>query len=175
MKERCPEVLVPVHFRTGGHEDVLGKAKAAQAAMGALHAAGGPFVALGHNHHQIHVAVLVRRAPGMRAKQPDLLRLELRHQLLRRTVKQVLTQSFHASAIAQPVRRWKRELMALPVWEESGKRSASRRTSLRDRLWSNSSRIGPDGNRGVAFPVGRVGEAGADVLVGQAVIHNGAA
>ena len=67
---------VAVKFRPGIYQHVFGEADAAQTSLGALHPADGAFVAGRHNDHQIHVAVFGRRAPGVRAEQPDLLRLK---------------------------------------------------------------------------------------------------
>ncbi len=67
---------VAVKFWPGVDQHVLGEGDSAQASLGALHPADGPFVAARHNHHQVHIAVFSRPAPGVGAEQPDLLRLK---------------------------------------------------------------------------------------------------
>jgi hypothetical protein len=50
--------------------------------LGALVAPDRPLVALGQNHHQVHVAVIGRRAPSVRTEQINFLRLKLGFQPL---------------------------------------------------------------------------------------------
>jgi len=75
---------VAVKFRPGVDQHVFGETDSAQASLSALHAANGAFIAERHNDHQVHIAVLARRAPGVRAEKPDLLGLKFRFQSLDR-------------------------------------------------------------------------------------------
>jgi len=75
---------VAVKFRPGVDQHVFGEADSAQTSLSALHPADGAFVAGRHNDHQVHIAVFGGRAPGVRAEQPDLLRLKFRFQSFNR-------------------------------------------------------------------------------------------
>ncbi len=78
MKQGSPQVFVAIHLGARGHEHILGETDAPQATMGALHPLDGAFRALGHDDHEVHIAVVRGRAPSVRAEQPDLFRLKFR-------------------------------------------------------------------------------------------------
>ena len=63
--------------------------------MRALGTADGRFVAVRHDDKEVNVTVVVRVAPGMRAIQPDLLGLKLRHEPLSGRLKQSISKHFH--------------------------------------------------------------------------------
>src|SRR5437773_11322801 len=65
VKEGSAQVFVTIHLGTRGNEHVLRKTDPAQTAMSALHSFDAAFVAVRNNDHQIHVAVVIGRAPGM--------------------------------------------------------------------------------------------------------------
>jgi hypothetical protein len=67
----------------------------------ALRATDGRFIALAKDDKQINVTVVVRITPRVRAEQPDLLRLKLRHQPLRGRLKQIFVDRFHGFFLAQ--------------------------------------------------------------------------
>src|SRR5580700_2410054 len=73
MRKGGGQMPVAVKFRPGVDQHVFGETDSAQASLSALHAANGAFIAERHNDHQVHIAVLARRAPGVRAEKPDLL------------------------------------------------------------------------------------------------------
>jgi hypothetical protein len=95
MEDRGAEVLVAVHLGARGHQHVFGEADASQAVVGALHSFDRSFIALRHDHHQVHVAVIGRRAPGVRAEKPDLFGLKFRHEPLCGRLKQSVVERFH--------------------------------------------------------------------------------
>lgn len=76
------QVTVAVEFGASLHENVLTHIQIAKAAVCPLHPADSPFTTFAHDHHQVEVAVLVRRTPRMRAKHEYLLRLEFGFQPL---------------------------------------------------------------------------------------------
>lgn len=96
MEQRCAKVFVAVYFTTRSDQDIGGDGQPAQTPLGALVASNWPFVAVGDDHHEVNVAVLGGRAPGMRAKQVNLLRQEFSLQPLNGLVQQVRLARFHA-------------------------------------------------------------------------------
>ena len=76
MLDGRAQILVAVKFLARLDKHVLAHLQIAKAVMRALHPAGCPFAAFADHHHQIHVTVVVRNAPCVRAKEPDLLRLK---------------------------------------------------------------------------------------------------
>jgi len=72
-----------------------------KAALGALVAANGALVALRHDDHQIHVAVLTGLASGVRAEQINFLRPKFRHQSLRGSLEQIFEGHFHGLFLSQ--------------------------------------------------------------------------
>ena len=63
--------------------------------MRALGTADGRFVAVRHDDKEVNATVVVRVAPGMRAIQPELLGLKLRHEPLSGRLKQSISKHFH--------------------------------------------------------------------------------
>ena len=53
-----------------------------------LHPPDGALAALGHNHHQVHIAIFMGRAPRVRTEQKNLLRLEFGPQQLHGSLQQ---------------------------------------------------------------------------------------
>src|SRR5208282_1061314 len=76
----CLQILVTIKFLPRLHKHVLAHAKSPQTTMRPLHPANGPIPALRDDHHEVHVAVFMRRAPGVRTKQINLLRLKFSFQ-----------------------------------------------------------------------------------------------
>lgn len=85
-------MFVAVQLSTGGHNHIFGHFKSAQATVRPLCAPDRGFLAAPHHHHQVDVTVFVGRAPGVRAKKPDLLGLKLRHEPLLDGLQQVLVE-----------------------------------------------------------------------------------
>src|SRR5439155_25305648 len=77
MKQRRGQVLVAVYLGASGHQDVLGKPDACEALVSTLHPLDGTVVAVRNDHHEVHVAVIVWLAPGVRTEQPNLLGVKL--------------------------------------------------------------------------------------------------
>src|SRR3989442_14943987 len=69
MKQGGAKVFVAVHFSPRSHQHVGGHGQSAQATLRTLVALDWSLVALRQNHHQVHVAIFIGRAPGVRAKQ----------------------------------------------------------------------------------------------------------
>src|SRR5258708_5896082 len=63
------QMAVAVKFRAGLDKHVFAHVQIAETMMRALHPADGPLAAFADNHHQIHVAVFMGRAPSVRAEQ----------------------------------------------------------------------------------------------------------
>src|SRR6266540_3093355 len=63
--ERSVDAAQPFDLRAGPDQDVLRQLEAAQAAAGAQRVFRGSDAVTPHDHEQIDVAVVVRRAPGM--------------------------------------------------------------------------------------------------------------
>ena len=76
MKQGSPQVFVPIYLPARGHEHVFRETDSSQAKVGALRPLDGRLCALGYDDHKVHIAVLSRRTPGVRAEQPNLLRLK---------------------------------------------------------------------------------------------------
>ena len=95
VKQRCPQMFVAVNLGARGDNHILRHPQSAQTTVRALRAADGLLIAVGNDNEQINVAVVMRRAPGVRAEQPDLLRLKFRHELLRGRLKQIFVERFH--------------------------------------------------------------------------------
>jgi len=100
VKERGSQVLVTIHLGAGGNDRVLGHGQTLQAAMSALRAADGGFVALAHDDHEVQVAIFGGSAPSVRTEQPNLLRLEFGHELLRRRFDERFIQGGHGWYLA---------------------------------------------------------------------------
>ena len=98
-------MLVAIHFAPRPHQHVGGHGQPAEAFLGALVASNRALVALWQNHHQVHIAVLGGRAPGVRAEQPDLLRLKFRHQPLCGCLEQIGVERFHGFVLARGWRK----------------------------------------------------------------------
>src|SRR6266704_2155862 len=64
----CAQMAVAVKLRAGLDKHVFAHVKVAEAMMRALHPADGPLAALADDHHQVHVAVFMGRAPRVRAE-----------------------------------------------------------------------------------------------------------
>ena len=88
-------MFVAVNLRTRGHEHVLGKTQPAQTAVCPLHPPDGLLAAVADNDHEIHVAVLGRRAPGVRTEQINLLRLKFGFQPFYCFVQQAFWNGLH--------------------------------------------------------------------------------
>ena len=71
--------------------------------MRALGTADGRFVAVRHDDKEVNVTVVVRVAPRMRAIQPDLLGLKLRHEPLSGRLKQSISKHFHDRVLTDGV------------------------------------------------------------------------
>ena len=76
------------------HEHVGGNEQPSQATLGALVSANGALVAVGHDDHEVNVAVAIGRAPGVRTKQPDLFRLKFRDQPLGGRLNEIFGERF---------------------------------------------------------------------------------
>src|SRR5882724_7026894 len=63
MEQGGAKVFVAVHFTPCPHQHVGGHGQPPQTFLGALVTPNRALVALGQNHHQVHVAVLGRCAP----------------------------------------------------------------------------------------------------------------
>src|SRR5713101_150204 len=85
----CAQMAVAVKLRPRLDKHVFAHVQIAETMMRPLHPAGRSLSALTDDHHQVHVTVFMWRAPRVRAKQKDLLRLELGfqpfHDLLQQT------------------------------------------------------------------------------------------
>jgi hypothetical protein len=93
--ERGLEFLDAIHLLPRFHEHILGHPQSAQATMRALGTEDRRFVAMRHDDKEVNVTVVVRVAPGVRAIQPDLLGLKLRHEPLCGRLKQSVGEHFH--------------------------------------------------------------------------------
>lgn len=95
MKQGSPQVFVAVNLSARGNEHVLCETNPAQAAMGALHPLDAALFAVRNNDHQIHIAVVIGRAPGVRTEQINFLRLKFNFQSLDGFFQQTLRNYLH--------------------------------------------------------------------------------
>ena len=103
MKQGGSQVLVAIDLGAGGDDYILGHTQAAQATMRPLRAADGRFMAFADDDHQIDIAIVSRRAPGVRAEEPDLFGLKFGDQSLRGGFEQIGVERFHEWVILRPV------------------------------------------------------------------------
>jgi len=82
VREAAANAPDAIHFAARPNQHVGRNGQPTQTTLRALVAPDGPLVALRQNHHQVHVAIFIGRAPGMRAKQINFLRLKLSFQPL---------------------------------------------------------------------------------------------
>lgn len=93
-------MFVAVHLSAGRDYYILGHLESTQATVRPLCAPDGCFLAVTHHHHQVNVTVFGGCAPSVRAKQPDLLGLELRHEPLLDRLQQVVIERLHIRVLA---------------------------------------------------------------------------
>ena len=67
---------IPVELGASLNEHVFAHVQIAEAMVRPLHPLDGPFGAARHDDHEIDVAVVGRRAPGVRTEQINFLRLK---------------------------------------------------------------------------------------------------
>src|ERR1700722_3399838 len=65
MLQGSAQILVPIKFLPRLHKHVLAHPQAAQTTMRSLHPQDGALPAFRDDHHQVHIAVFMRGAPGV--------------------------------------------------------------------------------------------------------------
>ena len=110
-----------VELLAGLDEHVFREAEAAQTPARAPHALDGRFVALRHDDEAVQVAAFIRRAPRVRAKQPEALGVEFFRQPVGDVIQEVLVSCFHRKERSMiralmgrvPWRAWRRKVVSV--------------------------------------------------------------
>jgi len=80
---------------SASHQDVLGEPNTGEALVRTLHPLDGAVVAVPNDHHEVHVAVIVRLAPGVRTEQPNLFGMKFLGEPPSGFSKQIQADGFH--------------------------------------------------------------------------------